>query len=492
MVRHWIFLFLLMPFFLFSGEFTATVNRTQINEGESLVLQLTLKDATAKGIPVFNSLRKSFLIHSQQQASNTVVVNGSATSSVTWKITLIPQEVGNLEIESISIDTSEGRLSSEPIVIHVMEGITPANSESPEEDGVVFKAEVSNEKPYKNEPFIYTIKLISKKNLVNLQLNKPEVRDAMVETNGDPKIYHQIVGGMREDIIEFSYLITPLKAGALNIPPAIIQGGVPIKRKAHGNSLFDHNFDPFLMMQGFDQIQPFMLKTEPTTIDVQPAALSMVPWLPAKSLKIEEIWDPSQSLQAGDPFTRSFIITAEGMKSGQLPSLNDLQVKNAPFKIYADSPELADEVKDGVVKSSRKELYTLIPEQSGSLTLPEISVAWWDVVKKEKCIASIPARTFQVMPPAKLAPSDIAIKPEPQTVIVQRDPILYAIIVGLAIMLIAAVFLGVMLQKKITRLTEVPGEVKKAPVKVEPVQPVVVKKAPKNDKKEKLPDLNPT
>lgn len=124
MVRHWIFLFLLMPFFLFSGEFTATVNRTQINEGESLVLQLTLKDATAKGIPVLNSLRKSFLIHSQQQASNTVVVNGSATSSVTWKITLIPQEVGNLEIESISIDTSEGRLSSEPIVIHVMEGIT--------------------------------------------------------------------------------------------------------------------------------------------------------------------------------------------------------------------------------------------------------------------------------------------------------------------------------------------------------------------------------
>ena len=73
---------------------------------------------------MYASSQLPFLIHSQQQASNTVVVNGSATSSVTWKITLIPQEVGNLEIESISIDTSEGRLSSEPIVIHVMEGIT--------------------------------------------------------------------------------------------------------------------------------------------------------------------------------------------------------------------------------------------------------------------------------------------------------------------------------------------------------------------------------
>jgi hypothetical protein len=363
-------------------------------------------------------------------------------------------------------------------------------------EGIVFEAEVSNERPYKNEPFIYTARLTSKKNLVNLQFNKSDIKDAMVENNGEPKIYNKIVNGMRVDVIEFSYLITPLKAGVLHIPPASIQGGIPIKRKAQSRSLFDRDFDPFLMMQGFDQIEPFMLQTQVTAIDVQPAVSGMVPWLPASFLKIEEIWDESQPIQAGDPFTRSFKITAEGMKSGQIPSLNDLQVKDALFQVYADTPELGDEIKNGQVHSYRKEVYTLIPQQSGSLTLPEISLSWWNVLQHKKCVATIPSRTLQVMPAAKISASEpgISAASEPQVVIVQRDPVLYMIIGGLALLLIVAVFLGIKLQKKIARLTQDPADIKKIAPKKEQKPQVKVEaiKPPKKDKKEKLPDLNPT
>jgi hypothetical protein len=496
MVMRSMFFFLLGPLFLFSGEFTATISRDHLHFGESVVLSLTLKDASARGVPSLNPLKKSFIIHSQQQTSNTVVVNGKSSSSLTWKIALVPQEAGDLEIPPIAMDTSEGVLRTQSIIVHVAEGSTSLDPHSSEIEDVIFEVEISNDKPYKNEPFIYTTRLISKKNLVNLQFNKSDIKDAMVENNGEPKIYHKIVNGVRLDIIEFSYVVTPLKPGVLTIAAATIQGGIPVKRKSQNRSLFDRDFDPFLMMQGFDQIEPFILKTEAVSVDVQPAVAGMFPWIPATSFKIEEECDASQTLKAGDPFTRSFTITAEGVKSGQIPSLQDLQGKNSPFQIYADTPQLGDEVKEGHLQSYRKEVYTLIPQQSGPLTLPEISLTWWDVVKKERRTVLIPSRTLQVAPAVKISANDLtSSNPEPQVVIVQKDPILYIIIASLACMLIGAVFLGYMLQKKIARLTDAPQTVKKTEKKEE-FKPCIkvesIQKPPKKEKKEKLPDLNPT
>ena len=504
MVTRLIFTLLLLPFCLFSGEFIASVNRNQMNLGEGFSLNLTLKDASARGIPSLSSLQKTFLINSEQQSSNTVIINGKVTTSTTWNFILIPQGEGEWVIPSVSIETSEGTLSSEPITISVVKGGAPRGSESSDIDGVTLTAEVSNAEPYKNEPIVYTVKLASKRNLANIQMQKINVEDAIVEVNGEPKVYAKNVGGVHVDIAEFSYLITPLKAGVLKIPSAVVQGGVPIKRRAHVGSLFDNNFDPFSVMQGFDQLKPFALTTEEIILEVEPAVAGMDFWLPAQSLKIEEVLDESsRSLQEGDPFTRSFKIIAEGVKSNQLPSLNDLQVDSRLFKIYADKPEFGDEIKNGNITSYRKENYTLIPEKSGTLTLPEISVVWWDVVHKEKKIARVPAKTLYVLP--SLAKVDEPKQEEsPQksefqtTVIVQRDPVLYIVIAGLLGLLIIAAFFGIMLQKKITRLTERPKDLKdlkevKKEAKTQKKRFFVKKTSKsKSDKKEKLPDLNPT
>ena len=68
-----IFLFLLLPSFLLSGEFVASVSRNPINVNESFTLTLTLKDASARGSPSITPLKNSFYINSQQQSLNTTV-----------------------------------------------------------------------------------------------------------------------------------------------------------------------------------------------------------------------------------------------------------------------------------------------------------------------------------------------------------------------------------------------------------------------------------
>jgi hypothetical protein len=501
MVNHLFFLFLVLPLFLFSGEFIASVNRNQIKLGESVTLNLTLKETSPKGSPAIELLKKSFFINSQQQARNTVMINGQFTSSIIWKFVLIPQKEGEVIIPSISIDTSEGLLSSAPLTIQVIKGGGASDVDSSDIAGVTLTTNVSNLKPYKNESIFYTVRLISKRNLANIKMQKINVEDAIVETNDEPKVYETIVDGINVGVIEFSYLITPLKAGSLKIPSTVIQGDLLIRRNTHAGSFFDDDFDPFALMQGFSRSKPFALTSEEVVVDVQPALADVIPWLPAKSLKIEESWNETQPLQVGEPLTRVFKIVAEGIKASQLPNLSDLQIHDDLFKIYADKPELGEEVKEGNINSYRKEEYTLIPQQAGNLTLPEISIAWWDVAKKEKVITRIPARTLHILPgPENTGKSQMPAiletdhsPSETQSIVIQRDPLLYVLIAGLMIVLIVAIFWGMMLQKKIMQLTKDAVDLKSTHTQHEHLYAQDGEdKSAKGAKREKLPDLNPT
>lgn len=498
MVRGLIALFMMFPIFLFSGEFTASVSRNQVNLGESLVLNLTLKDSTPKGTPSIEALKKVFLVSSQQESSNRSVVNGRVSTIVNWKLGLHPQHEGDIEIPAISIKTSEGVLTTKPITIHVNKGKASENPETPDSNSVTLTTDVSAHSPFKSEPFVYTVRLASKYELTNLKIQKLDILDAIVEINQEPTIYEKIVDGISLQVLEFRYLITPLKAGPLKIPPFLIQGSIPVKRKTGRRSFFDDDFDPFSMIQGFDRMQPFSIATQEIILKVQPAVPGMIPWLPAKSMKLEETWNSSQSVQVGEPLMREIIIRGEGVSASQLPNLSDQQVHDNSFKVYADKPETSEELTVNGVKSYRKEIYTIIPQKSGTLTLPEITINWWNVNRNEKESTHIPARTLQVLPPPEETSSQSALPPaydthppqEPPQTTTQSDPLLYVLLGALALFLFIAILWGLSLQNKITRLTERPAPQKRAEVKAPLLSPQP--KKTKKDKNEKLPDLNPT
>ncbi len=493
MVNKFFFLFLIFPLFLFSGEFTATVNRKQVNVGEGFTLNLTLKDATAKNVPDLELLKKSFNIHSQQQMHNTHVINGQMSSSVNWKLTLIALNEGPSIIPSINIDSSDGVLSTQPINIEAIKGAAGGkNSAGPDLNDLTLTATVTNAKPYKNEPLIYKVKLIAKKSIANINMEKMNIENAIMESNGEPKAYNSVIDGVNVGIVEFEFLITPLKAGSLKIPSVAIQGVFPIQ-----NSRGYDDRDLFAMMRGYDQLKPFALATNEIVLDVQAPVAGLDSWLPAKSLKLEELWNPSQTIQAGEPISRGFRISAEGIKSNQLPSLIDLLPKDINYKIYSDKPESIDENKDGILKSSRIEHYTIIPQNAGELTLPELSVTWWNLIKNEKAVTTIPARTLEVLPAVKserlselaMETNPLAITPTVQNIVVSRDPILYVVIAVLSTLLLAVIIWGITLQQKIKKLQSM-TLVKKCSINYEKY--AKKKQQVISSKYEKLPDLNPT
>jgi hypothetical protein len=494
LVFAFIFTFLLSSM-LCGGEFTATVNRNQIHLGEHLILNLSLKDTSAKSAPSVQALNASFAIASQQQTSNTVIRNGKVISTIGWKITLTPKREGELQIPSITVATSEGVLSSQPIIIQVGAANVSKSAEAAP-SALTLTAEVSNSKPYKQEPVFYTIKLTTQRNIANVKVQKIELENAIVEINGEPQSYETALNGVPTGVIEVSYRIIPLKVGALKIPSVLVQGVMPMRRKMQASSVFDDDeFSPFAMLAGFDLMQPFAQMTDEIVLEILPPIPDIQPWIVAQSLHLEESWKESVPLRVGEPFNRSFRIEGEGIASNQLPSLADLQQEEKAFKVYADKPELSDEVKGKRIKSTRLESYTWVPQQAGVFTLPEMTITWWNVVDQERVVTRLPARVIQVLPaegqqepavPPPVIREVILSSVSPENVSSQTSLFFYATL-ALGSLLLIVIGWGIMLRIKMRRLQSEALHQKHPKVNSQLKKPIE-----KKTKKEKLPDLNPT
>lgn len=475
MVKKLILLFQILPLLLFSAEFSASVNRNKVKAGERFALKLSLSGANAKQGPDISALPPTLVVGSQKQGNQVVINNGQFLLFFTWEYVMVAQQEGVVEIPSFTLDTSAGVLTTNPLSIDV-ENASTASTAIPNDQvdlsDVKITAEINKKDPYKNEPVVYTIRLHTKKELVNLNLSKVEIEDAYVEQSGEHKIYKKILDGASVDVLEFTYLITPLKPGVLKISPSTIQGSIPVRRTLSG-SFFEDEFDPFAMMQGLFQLKPFAVSTEEINLNVQPPVSGVNPWLPAKDLVFEETFDENQTLKVGEPFTRSIKIKAEGAQSNQLAGIENLISTNENFKVYAEKPVLSNEVNENGVNGYRVENYTLIPQKAGTLSLPEISLQWWDVNKKVKGMAKIPSRELAILPavPGQNIVEGILTPEEDVSYFYY-----YLIAFGFVLHIIAAYFTAVFIRKNRVLTT----------AKKDNVQDN------KPDKQEKLPDLNPT
>ncbi|MGE0634637.1 MAG: BatD family protein, partial [Pseudobdellovibrionaceae bacterium] len=248
------FLNLISTTLLGAADLTASVSSTQVELNDRFSLYLTLKDSSAKEAPDISALKEHFLIHSQHKSTNTTVVNGKVSSNITWKLSLTPKVEGQVQIPPMSINTADGVLSTQPILLNVTKGGDRQSSE--DRMGLNMFVKTSSAAPYQNEPIIYTALLTSKLPLYNVQTQKMQVEDAIVELIDEPKLEQKVIDGVMLYTIELNYLITPLKNGSLTIPSVAIQGNILQKRMGQLRSFFTDDFDPFSAMQGFESPEP--------------------------------------------------------------------------------------------------------------------------------------------------------------------------------------------------------------------------------------------
>lgn len=397
----------------FAASLTANVDRATVGAGESFRLELSLSGASAKGAPDFTPLEKDFTIVSKGQSSQTTIINNRVSSSINWQLVLIAPFAGDYLIPPLSVNTDEGYLESDPLKISVQKSSAPAPQAGANGmTGTAPKAlsvqtDISTRTPYQNEPVLYTVKLVAARSVGDVGIPEFTVPDAVVEKLGDAKVYDARAGGAPVKVIEARYLITPLKSGKIKISPYIFRGQVVSDVQRGRRSLFNDPFfdmpDPFGMFESFGNFattEPFAIAGDEVTLDVKAPAAAMDPWLPLYDLQISENLSGAEDARVGEPLTLSLTMVARGASGKVLPNLSDQIKENGDFKIYADKPEISENIsKDGkTINGWRQESYTLIPQKSGSLTLPEVKVPWWNIAQGKIAYASVPARSITVAP----------------------------------------------------------------------------------------------
>jgi hypothetical protein len=127
------------------------------------------------------------------------------------------------------------------------------------------------------------------------------------------------------------------------------------------------------------------------------AARDLDPFVSATGLSLQqEIHPSSDSLKVGDAITRTVTIKAEGAPAMLLPPTTFAPVTGA--RIYRSQPRLNDQFdqRADVLTSTRTDSATYMLEAAGTVNLPALEIAWWNVKDQKIEHATAESRSFTV------------------------------------------------------------------------------------------------
>lgn len=362
-------------------SFTASVDRTRLNAGESVELTLESNDPTLFGKPDLLPLNDLFEVLGTRQVNRLTSNNAGAQASTRWIITLQPKHSGYVVIPPLHL----GQLHSEPITLHIQQG---SNADDNRLAPIFIDANLDQESVYVQAQTVLTLRIYHSVSLYDdSSLTQLDIPQARVESLGEPRTYEKDINGVRHGVIELRYAIFPQESGELLIPAQTFTATAVDRSSSTA-------YNPFGPRPG--KVVRVKSPEIPLTVKAKPASYPAdAPWLPARSLTLSEVWNPQpDSARVGDSLTRSLLLKVEGLASAQLPPLPATQVSG--LRRYPDQPQLANQIGENGLVGSREEREALVANREGLLVLPAVEVLWWNTRTDQLERSSLPARDLQV------------------------------------------------------------------------------------------------
>lgn len=368
----WIFILFspLMPLHADDVNLTLSQQIVGINESFSVIFSCP---HSISGHPDFSPLDTDFKILSQSQSFKSSIFNGQVAQESRWTLTLMGKREGNLTIPSISF----GQHSSQPKTIEVTSAQT-----TKQDDTLFLETELSPKNSvYEQTQLIFTVRLYRSVNISQGMLSEPKANDsdASIERLGkDLEYEHYHSNGARYIVLERNYAVFPQKSGELIFDPITFEGRVII---GNGRSFFNSQ----------SQFMRVVSKQEKIDVKPIPAPFTKSNWFAANDVKLIEEWstDPDKII-LGEPITWTLTVAAEGCLGNQIPALS-LNLP-AELKQYLDKPQTSNDKNMG----KRQEKVALIATKSGTFSLPEVNIKWWDLKSDQLRETLLPARTIHV------------------------------------------------------------------------------------------------
>ena len=359
------------------SDFSAKIDRSVIDVNETLKLELVLDKQVFSGQPDIKNLSENFEVLSNNRQQSFSSINGQTQSSTTWSLTLKPKKAGNLKIPSISFRNE----STKEIQVKV-NNISNSKVFNPSNQTIYTETQVDNKTVFVDQEIIFTVRLLTAVNLQDYSITALQIPDAEVFRLSDTS-YQKVINGRNYIVLEIKYAIFPNKSGELTIPKLRFSAFEIDPRNQY--SLFNNRGNQVIR------------ETQPSTIDVLEIPLSSTSnyWLPSKDVSISQRWSENlNEASVGEPITRTIIIKSKGTTASQIPPIDLENSEN--LRIYPDQPQIDQQVSEEGLISERTEVYAIVPKTSGIVTIPEISLTWWNTEANQEEKAKIPGSSFKV------------------------------------------------------------------------------------------------
>lgn len=352
---------------------TATADRTIIDSNETLQLLVRLDSQALIGEPDFTVIESDFEILSTSRQQQYSRVNGQTQSYTDWNLLLAPKRTGRLLVPSIKYKKD----ISNAIEITVRKATAASAAGQP----VYTETLVDKSELYTQEQLLLTHRLYTSVRLSDLGLDPLQVDDAVVQKVSETQ-FQKNIGGKNYQVVEIIYSLFPQASGKLQIP-ALRFFAYETSNSRYG---------------GFsNRGNRIVRSTDAKTIDVmaRPANIDLDNWMPASSISLNQQWSsPLDQLKVGEPLTRTIIITAKGLTGAQIMPLSFSESDD--YKIYPDQPQLDDNADASGVTGIRRESFALVPNRPGEITLPAVTVRWWNSRKQRMQTAKLDPVALQV------------------------------------------------------------------------------------------------
>ncbi|PSF06147.1 protein BatD [Marinobacter fuscus] len=372
-------------------------DRNQVYEGEvltvtvrgSMKIDINLSnlfsfDLSQLPSPDIEKAEPDFEILAKNQRYSVQTINGDMIGEITWTYQLAPTRTGTLTIPSLSFKDS----TSEPVSIEVLAGAPPDQPAAIRDSFIELSADKAE--VFVQEQLVLTVQLFFSGSLIRGELSQPEHPNAIIESLGKQQEYTRMRDGIRYRVVERKYAIFPQTPGTLTLPPIRFEGQA---RSASGQLRF---------LRDSEQLFDVPVRPIPASYP------SDQPWLPSSNLQLTEQGLPqTQSLEAGSNLSRRITLRAEGLPAEALPPLP--QQYPSGVRSYPDRALRNTETTAAGVTATLQQVTALVPVQNGSLRLPEVTIPWWNTTTDTLETAVLPARSFQILGEADLAP------PSPET-----------------------------------------------------------------------------
>lgn len=387
----------------------AFLDRDRVKLGDTVTLNIEGAGALS-GTPDLAPLQRDFEVLGTSSSSSVQIVNGAARSSTQLGIALRPRRTGELTVPSLTI----GGIPTPSLTLQVT--ATPGGAQGAPGGAAFLEANVDTASPYVDQQIVYTLRLFYAPGLTGGQLDDPRADGAqLIHLDNDTR-YSTQRGGQTWQVVERHYALIPQRAGHIVVQGPLFQG--QMLDTNNPNSMFDSLFDDG---------RPVQARADDLALDVRPIpAGAGAPWLPAQSVQLKMDGLPADGkARVGEPLTLTLRIDAVSATAQRLPEPQLPPIDGA--RVYPDQTRDATREDGNWLHGTRTRSFAIVPARDDVLTIPAITLNWWDLTHDRAAQARLPAQVLQVtgaavggaQPPAAAASSK-AMAPAPANAVTRN------------------------------------------------------------------------